>query len=64
MVAKVTLGCGYCGCPSETVEVEYYEEDESDLAQQIMEAIWNREFPHYFIDVETQDDGEDEDDCR
>ena len=62
MVAKVTLGCGYCGVPSSTVEVEYYEEDESDLAQAILDAICNYEFRDYFIDIETQDDEEDDED--
>lgn len=56
MKAKVTIGCGYCGCASETAEVEYYEEDESDLAQQILDSIFNSEFPHYFIDVETEEE--------
>ena len=57
MKATVTIGTTYCGCPSETIEIEYW--DENDFAEAVLEAIFNSEAPHYFIDVEDEEDEED-----
>lgn len=59
MRTLVTIGTTYCGCPSETIEIEYW--DDNDFAQAVLEAIFNSEAPHYFIDVEDIDDEEDYD---
>ena len=61
MKATVTIGTTYCGCPSETIEIEY--ENDNDFARFVLEAIFNSEAPHYFIDVEDEEDenGEDQD---
>lgn len=59
MRALVTIGTTYCGCPSETIEVEY--ENDNDFAQAVLEAIFNSEAPHYFIDVEDEEDEDLED---
>ena len=61
MKATVTIGTTYCGCPSETIEIEY--ENDNDFARVVLEAIFNSEAPHYFIDVEDEEDenGEDQD---
>lgn len=59
MRALVTIGTTYCGCPSETIEVEY--ENDNDFAQAVLEAIFNTEAPHYFIDVEDEEDEDLED---
>ena len=62
MVARVEMGTTYCGCPSETqyFEVEDMEEFDSDrFSTEILNAVFNRWFPHYFMDVspiETKDD--------
>lgn len=56
MKAIIRIGTTYCGCPSETIEVEY--EDDNDFAQAVLEAIFNSEAPHYFIDVEDEEDEE------
>lgn len=56
MKAFVTIGTTYCGCPSETIEIEY--ESDADFAQAVLEAIFNSEAPHYFIDVEDDEDEE------
>lgn len=59
MKATVTIGTTYCGCPSETIEIEYW--DENDFAEAVLEAIFNSEAPHYFIDVEDEEDEDLED---
>ena len=46
---KVTMGTTYCGCPSETITIDT---NDDDWAIDIMNAIFNREFGHYFIDTE------------
>ena len=56
MKATVRIGTTYCGCRSETIEVEY--ENDNDFAQAVLEAIFNSEAPHYFIDVEDDEDEE------
>lgn len=55
---KVTCGTGYCGCPSETVEFECMDMEEyySDaFSTEILNAIFDGNFPHYFIDIETEE---------
>lgn len=59
MKAIVRIGTTYCGCPSETVEIEY--ENDDDFAEAVLEAIFNSEAPHYFIDVEDEEDEDFED---
>lgn len=59
MKAIVRIGTTYCGCPSETVEIEY--ENDDDFAEAVLEAIFNSEAPHYFIDVEDEEDEDLED---
>lgn len=46
---KITMGTTYCGCPSETITIDT---NEDDWAVDIMNAIFNGEFEHYFIDTE------------
>lgn len=58
MKAIVRIGTTYCGCPSETFEIEY--ENDDDFAEAVLEAIFNSEAPHYFIDVEEDEDEEEE----
>ena len=55
MVVRVRMGTTYCGCPDEIqyFEVEDMEEFDSDrFSTEILNAIFNRWFPHYFMDVE------------
>ena len=63
---KVTCGSTYCGCPSETVEFECSDMEEYDsheFSTQILNAIFNGEFPHFFIDIDTEEiEDEEEDD--
>lgn len=65
---KVTCGTTYVGCPSETVEFECFSKEEVDsdkFSTEILNAIFNKDFPHYFMEIETEevdDDGEEEND--
>lgn len=57
----VTVGTTYCGCPKETFELECSSEEEMNernIGEEILEAIFNYETPHYFIDYEYVDDDE------
>ena len=58
MKALVTIGTSYCGCPSETIEVEYW--DEKDFAEAVLDAIFNGEADYYYINVEEDEDEEEE----
>lgn len=54
MKVRVNLGTTYCGCPSETVyfdveDAKYFDSD--DFSTEILNAIFNSEFPHYFMDI-------------
>lgn len=60
MKAIIRIGTTYCGCPSETIEIEY--ENDDDFAEAVLEAIFNSEAPHYFIDVEDEDLEDEEED--
>lgn len=63
---KITCGTTYCNCPSETIELECCDRKEYDsdaFSTRILNAILNRDFPHFFIDIETEEtEDEDEDD--
>ena len=61
----LTMGTSYCGCPSETTEIEYYgterEFDRDDeVSTEILNAILNSEFPHYFLDIEFVEEEDEE----
>lgn len=62
MKARITMGTTYCGCPNETIEIEVYDKEEFDsdeFSTEILNAILNREFAHYYLDCElVDDDGE------
>lgn len=61
---KVTCGTTYCGCPSETFELECFDMEEYDsheFSTKILNAMFNGECPHFFINIETEE-VEDEDD--
>lgn len=66
MKVKVTIGTTYCGCDSETIEIECdsIEDFESNhvYSTEILNAISNSEFPHYFIEYDYEDDEEEEED--
>lgn len=65
---RITMGTTYCGCRSEEVEFEYDgTEDEFNADHQastdILNMIFNYEFPHYFMDIDfIEDDEEEEED--
>lgn len=70
---KISMGSTYCGCPSEEVEIEYDgTEDEFNkdhyMSTEILNMIFNNEFPHYFMDMECEefedDDEEEEEDIE
>ena len=67
MKVKVTIGTTYCGCPSESFEIECdsIEDFETNDAYstEILNAICNFETPHYFIDYcyDEEDEEEEED---
>ena len=60
MKVRVTVGTTYCGCPSESFEIEVdswedFEKNDS-YSTDILNAICNYETPHYFIDFDYLDD--------
>ena len=62
---KITCGTTYCGCPSETIEMECHdmaEYDSDEFSAEILNAIFNRNFPHYFVDIETEEIPDEEED--
>jgi len=64
MKVKVTVGTTYCGCPSESFEIECssiedFERNDS-YSTEILNAIFNFEAPHFFIDYEYVEDEDDE----
>lgn len=68
-IVKINIGTTYCGCKSETIELECDSKEEFDsheFSTEILNAIFNGEAPHYFIDIEEpesfDDDEEDDDD--
>lgn len=55
MKARITLGSTWVGTESETIEFEVEDREEYDsdeFSTAILDAISNRDFPHYFIDYE------------
>lgn len=68
MKVRVTIGTTYCGCPSESFEIEcdsvedFMKNDE--YSTEILNAINNGDAPHYFInyDWDENDDDEENDD--
>lgn len=64
MKVKITIGTTYCGCPSESFEIECdsIEDFETNDAYstEILNAICNCETPHYFIDYDYDYDEEGE----
>lgn len=65
MKVKVTIGTTYCGCDSETIEIECDSVEDFErnhiYSTEILNAISNGEFPHYFIEYDYEDDEEEED---
>ena len=62
----LTMGSTYCGCPSETIEIDYYGTErefdrDHEVSTEILNAIFNYEFPHYFLEMEFVEEDEDED---
>lgn len=62
MKVRVTVGTTYCGCPSESFEIEVdswedFEKNDS-YSTDILNAISNYETPHYYIDYEPADEDE------
>lgn len=64
MTVKVTIGSTYCGCESETIEIECESIEEFErndtYSTEILNALANSEFPHYFIEYDYEDDEEEE----
>ena len=65
---RVTCGTTYCGCLPETIEFECNDMEEYNshkFSTEILNAIFNGEAPHYFIDIETEEiPDEDDEDCE
>lgn len=63
---RITMGTNYCGCPTDTIELECESEEEYDSQEfsvEILNAIFNQAFPHYFIEMDEYEE-EDEDVLR
>lgn len=66
---KVSMGTTYCGCPTEKIEYEYYGTEKEfnadhQASTDILNMVFNNEFPHYFLDIETEEvPDDDEDEC-
>ena len=66
---KITMGTTYCNCPSEEIEFEYYGTEKEfnadhQISTEILNMIFNDDFPHYFMDIdfeETEEEEEEED---
>lgn len=65
MKVKVTIGTTYCGCPSESFEIECDSEHDfltnDKYSTEILEAIFD-ECSHYFIDYDYDEEDEDNED--
>ena len=60
---KITVGTTYCGCPSEEIEFDYdgTEKDfniDHRISTEILNMIFNCEFPHYFMDIDFEEEKE------
>lgn len=66
MKVIVTVGTRYCGCRSESFEIECDSiedfEQNHEYSTEILNRISNGEAPHYFIDYEYEEEEEDEND--
>lgn len=57
---KIRMGTTYCGCPAEEIEYEYdgtekeFYNDHQESTE-ILNRIFNGEFGHYFLDIETEE---------
>lgn len=57
---KITCGATWCGCSEETVEYEYdgtenkFYSDHIESTE-ILNMILNGEFPHYYMNIETEE---------
>ena len=63
MKAKITLGTYWVGNDAETIELEVEGEEEFDsdeFSTTILNAIFNHEFPHYWMNYELVEEEEDE----
>lgn len=63
MKVKVTIGTTYCGCPSESFEIECdsiedFERNDA-YSTEILNKINNFEAPHFFIDYDYEEEDED-----
>ena len=56
------MGTTYCGCPSEEIEFDYNGTEEEfnkdhKASTDILNMIFNGDFPHYFLDIECEEIG-------
>lgn len=62
MKIKVTIGSTYCGCSPETIEVECESvedfEQNHEYSTEILNALANSEFSHYFIEYDYEEEEE------
>lgn len=61
---RIIMGTTYIGCPSEEIEFEYdgtEKEFNADhqISTEILNMIFNYEFPHYFMDIDFEEDEDD-----
>lgn len=61
---KITVGSTYVGCPSETIELEYYGNEKNfnndhEVSTEILNLLTCSGFGHYFMDYEFVEDEED-----
>jgi hypothetical protein len=64
---KITIGTTYCGCRHEEIEFEYdgTERDfnhDHQISTEILNMIFNGEFPHYYMNIDFEESEEEEDD--
>lgn len=57
---KISMGSTYIGCPTETVEFDYYGtikefNRDHEISTEILNLIFNHEFPHYFLEIDTEE---------
>lgn len=62
MIVKVTIGTTYCSCEPATIEIECESADDflrnDAYSTEILNALANSEFSHYFIDYDYEDEDE------
>ena len=62
---KITIGTTYCNCPSEEIEFEYCGTEKEfnadhQISTEILNMIFNDDFPHYFMDIDFEETEEEE----